>query len=90
MFRRIFLIMLIAIPAQGADEWFSFIQPLDNYMQEKLKWENEMLATDLNDWMQLSVVALPYVSLLDERDGLRKASGFLAGHLFVGGGAQIV
>ena len=61
-------------------EDFSKWQPLDNKVQDELKWNNELLARGLSDYSLYALMALPIIDVLDESRAGQKVGAIALAH----------
>ncbi len=73
----VFIILSVRSTLAG-DEHFSKIQPFDDYVKAKLKWDDTQKAALISDYTQYTMLAAPFVIQLGKDRVLERLGGVLA------------
>lgn len=79
---KLVVLIMITVLASNASANFDFklVQPADNYVTEKLAWDNEERADAISDWTLYALLVWPIVEGLNGPDSVKKLGSLAAAH----------
>jgi len=67
-------IVLAVVTARADDKHFEFVQPVDDYVQSKLVWDDTRTAGILSDWTLYAMIVWPIVEATNGNQVLKRTA----------------